>query len=194
MSDLSPSKKVILAESGLIRVITTCVASHNFVDPACVSTSVDISIVPGTHEFAVSTVSSFSDKLPVIEGAEQFIPQVMMSWVLNSGTTTERQGQFFMNRLFLVNERLYKEITEEIDCDCFYDDRKIPAFVNYVYKNWYTPKSIVLKYLQKNVLPEELEKMSTGELFELVPKIQAQAPVHFADSKILSALREHLPK
>lgn len=194
MKDLSPTQKVVLSESALIRVITMCVASHNFVEPTGVSTSVEINTDPQLCETAISTVSKFSNRVPTIESAEEFIPQVMMSWVLNAGTTKERQGQFFMNKLCLVNEALYKEITEGRDCDCFYDDKNIPAFVNYVYKNWHTPKSIVLQYLQRHVLPEELEKMTTESLFVLVGQIQAQAPVRFTDCKILCTLREHLPK
>jgi hypothetical protein len=40
-----------------------------------------------------------------------------------------REGQSLMNALFEVNPNLYKEITGS-EFDCFYDDKKIPAFWN----------------------------------------------------------------
>jgi len=40
-----------------------------------------------------------------------------------------REGQSLMNALFEVNPVLYKEITAT-EFDCFYDNKKIPAFWN----------------------------------------------------------------
>ena len=60
-----------------------------------------------------------------------------IEWVqLIRGFTTHckrgcRQGQAYMNALNKVNLELYKEITGT-DHACFYNDEKIPDFMNYL--------------------------------------------------------------
>ncbi len=44
-----------------------------------------------------------------------------------------RIGQSYMNALYVVNPRMYKEITGTI-VDCFHNDDNVGAFLNYIIK------------------------------------------------------------
>lgn len=47
-----------------------------------------------------------------------------------------RRGQFLVNELHRVRLDLAKRLTAEKDYDPFYDDKRLPAFWDFVMRNW----------------------------------------------------------
>ena len=69
-------------------------------------------------------------------GVHEFIVALHGNYGVVKGSRQQRRGQWYMNQLYGVRPDLARQLRGDMEHDPFYDDKKIPCFVKWLYENW----------------------------------------------------------